>query len=99
MSDFPPTSEHVEPVALETARQVTVLRFETRRLSAQLERTAAALADATRREKELSASFALALAERDKIFKSKAWQITRAVQQMMKMPRQLLGLLTGRGRQ
>jgi GT2 family glycosyltransferase len=72
----------------EAGRQSELLRAEIRRLSrqrdrqaAELNRRSAELKAALTRHEALEAAFAIALAERSKILGSRAWRMTRAVQQ------------------
>jgi GT2 family glycosyltransferase len=86
----PPEAERGDfsPPLAEARRQITLLRAEIRCLSRQLKRQAnelhqqsAELQAAVTRNLELEAAFAIAMAERTKILQSRAWRLTRAVQQ------------------
>ena len=71
----------LDPSLAEAKRQNTLLRAELRGLSRQLSRRSAELAEVLTRKEELEAAFATAMAERSKILESRAWRLTRAVQQ------------------
>ncbi|GAB0120166.1 glycosyltransferase family 2 protein [Acidisoma sp. 7E03] len=82
-------SEYLVPVAQ--------LNLEVRRLNARL-RSAESLIDKVTLEKaQLSAAFAVALAEREKILASKTWRVARAIQAALNILRRILGPARKRG--
>jgi GT2 family glycosyltransferase len=79
----PPEAERgdLDPSLAEAKRHNALLRAELRSLSRQLSRQSAELAAVLTRKEELEAAFATAMAERSKIFESRAWRLTRGLQQ------------------
>jgi O-antigen biosynthesis protein len=71
-------------------RQISLLRVEAKRLATRLEQREADLTQAAAREERLQTAFDIAMAERDKIFTSKAWRATRAVQGVMEASQRVL---------
>lgn len=86
-----------QKTAFESSGEVGQLRFEVRRLTAQLEQCETKLANAMLREEHIRASFALALAEREKILSSQAWRATRSIQRAVGAVRLILPSVRRRG--